>query len=164
MTTAKKFLSVLALCMALALVPLAGCAGQDGQGQSGQSSSQAQSQASSSAGESEAADGHIDVTLQIDASAAQQGGVDTSAIGDIAGPATYQLTEDATAYDALVATGAELDGSPSYVTSINGISEGADGKSSGWMYEVNGEAPTVAANECVLQNGDSVRWYFSSWD
>lgn len=163
MTTVKKLVSVLALLMALALVPLAGCAGQGGQSQSSASSSQAQTSASSSS-DSQAADEHIDVAVQVDAAAAQDGGVDTSAIDGIAGPSSYQLTADATAYDALVATGAQLDGTPSYVTSINGIAEGVDGKSSGWMYEVNGEAPTVAANECVLKNGDSVRWYFSSWE
>lgn len=163
MTTAKKLVSVLTLLMTLALVPLAGCAVQNGQSQSDASSSQAQS-SSSQVSDTQAPDDHIDVAVQIDATAAQDGGVDTSALDGIAGPATYQLTVDATAYDALVATGAELDGTPAYVTSINGVAEGSDGKSSGWMYEVNGEAPTVAADKCVLGNGDSVRWYFSSWE
>lgn len=68
-----------------------------------------------------------------------------------------------TVYDALVATGAEVGGSPAYVSSINGIGEGEAGSASGWMYMVNGQVPTVAGNELVLQDGDSIKWYYGTW-
>lgn len=68
-----------------------------------------------------------------------------------------------TAYDALVATGAEVEGSPAYVSSINGIGEGQAGDASGWMYMVNGQVPTVAGNELVLQDGDRIKWYYGTW-
>lgn len=163
MTAAKKLMSLFVVFLTLSLISLVGCSGQVEQSQGSASSSSSQS-SSALVSDSQDANDHIDISVQIDASAAKDSGVDTSSLDSIVGPANYQLTQDATAYDALVATGAELDGTPSYITSINGIAEGSDGKSSGWMYEVNGEAPTVAANECGLQNGDTVRWYFSSWE
>lgn len=170
MTTIKKYLlSLFSVLLALSILPLAACSQASDQGQSSQESGQTSSQAASSAESSASSDAqdaavHIDVTVAIDATDAQKAGADISALEDIAGPKEYQLTDGATAYDALVATGAQLDGTPSYVTSINGIAEGAAGKSSGWMYEVNGEAPMVAANECTLKEGDAVRWYYSSWE
>lgn len=36
-------------------------------------------------------------------------------------------------------------------------------KSAGWMYEVNGEIPTVGAKDYFLKDGDEVVWYWSSW-
>ncbi len=161
MTTIKKFSVVLSLLLALSLMPLAACSDQTQQASSS-ASTQAQTEQSSSSSESSAA--NIEVSVEIDATVAKDAGLDVSALDSIAGPASYQLAEDATAYDALVATGAELEGSPSYVTSIDGLAEGADGKTSGWMYEVNGEAPSVAANEFQLSSGDTVRWYFASFD
>ena len=80
------------------------------------------------------------------------------------GPQDYDLDmKEATAYDALLATGVEVDGTPSYVTSINGVGEGLAGSASGWMYMVNDEVPQVAANEYELKDGDAVVWYYGSW-
>lgn len=123
--------------------------------------------ASSSEGDSanalsEAAAQEMTVAVQVDPTAAE-GKVDAEATDLALLSQEVTVPEGATAYDALVATGAALEGSESYVTSINGLAEKAAGPTYGWMYEVNGEVPSVAANECALQPEDSVRWYYSSW-
>lgn len=163
MTTTKKFAAVFALLLALAMLPLTACSPQGEQAQSSSSSQVQSSSESSTAGSSEPGK-QISVTVQVDAAKAEEAGADISALEEIADPKTYDLEEGSTAYDALVATGAKLEGAPSYVTSIDGLAEGAAGKSSGWMYEVNGEMAMVAANEYVLQENDAVRWYYSSWE
>lgn len=167
MTTIKKRLAFISLFIALALIPLAGCASQDQSNASSQAESSAAASASSEATSyDDAVDAHnpIAVTVEVDASYAKDAGVDISALKEIAGPKEYKLPEKATAYDALMDTGATIEGDPSYVTSIDGLSEGAVGQSSGWMYEVNGETAMVAANEYELNDGDNVRWFYSSWE
>ena len=159
MTTSKKLISLFALLLALALMPLAGCADQGSQ-----ASSSAQSSSQQAASDSSSAEEHVSITLEVDASMAKEAGADVSAIEGIAGPVEHELAEGSTAYDALVASGAEIEGTSSYVTSIDGISEDVAGKSSGWMYEVNGETPMVSADECILKENDAVRWYYSSWE
>lgn len=47
-----------------------------------------------------------------------------------------------------------------YVTSIGNLNEKDCGTESGWMYKVNGQAPTVGAAEYKLQNGDKVEFYY----
>lgn len=44
-----------------------------------------------------------------------------------------------------------------YVTSINDI---AEGKSSGWIYEVNGEASLEDCSNYVPKNGDEITWEY----
>ncbi len=48
-----------------------------------------------------------------------------------------------------------------FVDCIRGICTGHLGKSSGWMYSVNGEIPMVSADRYNLKAGDDVIWYFS---
>ena len=76
------------------------------------------------------------VYVEIDPSAAADkvsGDIDTTKFG----PAEVFIVTGGTAYDALLATGAEVDGEPSYITSINGLAAGDAGPTSGWMYSVN---------------------------
>lgn len=176
MTTIKKMLLVFPLVFSLMLVPLAGCASQSPQTEASSSveSSAAESSAASSSSNADSSSvvysedvlnhGHLHASCEIDPSALEKAGVDISSLKDYAYPMAISPDLYATAYDALVATGVQVDGSPSYVTSIGGIGEGEIGASSGWMYEVNGETPMVAANECVLQDGDLVRWYYGTWE
>lgn len=123
-------------------------------------------QASSSSSSSASTDtGSVDivVTVEIDPSAAD-GLVNLPADDLAVVTETVVLPDESTAYDALVTTGAQVDGTESYVTSINGLAEKAAGDSYGWMYEVNGEQPTVAATEYIVVNDDVVRWYYGSWE
>jgi hypothetical protein len=117
--------------------------------------------------------------------AAQTSGADTQATSEAAASISAQVTltdahdEDATevifdgevtldegasVLDALEATGVEAEVVDSeygpYVTSINGLENGAYGDSSGWTYTVNGEYGTTSADACILADGDEVAWSF----
>lgn len=96
----------------------------------------------------------IAVTVEIDGSA---GEVDPTT-------AEVEVPEGATAYDALVATGADVNASDSeygmYVAGINGLASGDFGDTSGWLYSVNGEEAQVACSEYELEAGDVVTWTY----
>ena len=47
-----------------------------------------------------------------------------------------------------------------YVSGINHISEGSCGKTSGWMFKVNGTIPDVGADACKLKAGDKVEFFY----
>ena len=94
------------------------------------------------------------VTVEIDATAGE--GERTSTEVDV--------PEGATAYDALVATGVDVNASDSeygmYVQGINGLAGGDFGDMSGWMFEVNGEMAEVGCSEYQLADGDVVTWIY----
>jgi len=49
-----------------------------------------------------------------------------------------------------------------YVSEINGIGEFSRGEDSGWLYRVNGTAPTTTASkDYPLKKGDVLEWYYS---
>ncbi len=52
-----------------------------------------------------------------------------------------------------------------YVRSINGLSEKLRGEQSfpqsGWLYQVNGEFPSVASDQYKLKTGDRVEWIYT---
>lgn len=148
MTMTKRFAAVLALILALSMLPLAACSSQSDQ--SNQSATGGQS----------STNGVINVEVSIDASFVRDAGKDVSAFDIFTTPLSIELNEGATAYDALVAMGVQIGGTPSYVTSIEGLEAGAAGDNSGWLYEVNAVSPMVPANEYVLQNGDTIRWVY----
>lgn len=96
----------------------------------------------------------IAVTVEIDGSAGEVEPVTTE----------VDVPEGATAYDALVATGADVNASDSeygmYVAGINGLASGDFGETSGWLYSVNGEEAQVACSEYTLAAGDVVTWTY----
>lgn len=47
-----------------------------------------------------------------------------------------------------------------YIKSIAGLSELDLGDMSGWLYEVNGEAPMVACTQLIPENGDVIHFYY----
>lgn len=98
----------------------------------------------------------IAVTVTIDASAAD---VEAST-------SELELDEGATAYDALVATGADVNAKESsygmYVAGINGVAEGDFGDMSGWLFAVNDEMAEVGCSELVLEDGDVVVWSYTT--
>ena len=48
-----------------------------------------------------------------------------------------------------------------YISGINYIYEYDYGELSGWMYYVNGEAPSVGCGEYLLKDGDEVEWLYT---
>ena len=100
-----------------------------------------------------AADADLTVTLVVDGSQGDKGSIFDGQIG---------LDEGATAYDALVASGLELEvddssGSP-YITGIGGLTNAAGDVNSGWLFEVNGEMAEAGAGDIVLADGDTITW------
>ena len=110
--------------------------------------------AASGADESQEQQATISVTVEIDATAGE--GESTTADVD--------LPEGATVYDALVATGADVNATDSdygmYVQGINGLAGGDFGDMSGWMFEVNGEMAEVGCSQYELKAGDVVTWTY----
>ena len=107
----------------------------------------------SSSGEA-ATDADITVTLVVDGTEGDKGTIFDGQIG---------LDEGATAYDALLASGLELEvddsASAPYITGIGGLTNAAgDPDGSGWLYEVNGEMAGVGAESMVLSDGDTITW------
>lgn len=98
----------------------------------------------------------ITVSVYIDSSRATSYGWPSSL-----GGGTVTLNQGASVYDALVATGASVGGSSSYVRSIGGLAEFACGKGSGWLYFVNGVAPNYGCGSYLLQGGESITWMYT---
>ena len=48
-----------------------------------------------------------------------------------------------------------------YIAGLNGIDEKDCGKSSGWLYSVNGTYPPKACNLCNIKNGDKIVFRYS---
>ena len=49
----------------------------------------------------------------------------------------------------------------SYIEGINYLYEFSAGKYSGWMYLVDGEAPSYSADKIKLNGGETITWYYS---
>lgn len=88
--------------------------------------------------------------------------------GTILSSTTVALQEGETAYSLLISQlGNQVESSGSagskYVKSIAGLAEFDGGPSSGWKYKTNRDAdPSVSADSYILQNGDTLYWYYSS--
>ena len=123
---------------------------------------------SSAAGESAVSDGTsssasadaqdvLSVEVTVDSSAAD---------GSVSFSGTVELPAGANAFDALVATGLDIQSSDSqygaYVEAVDGLEAGAFGEMSGWLYDVNDEVAMVAADAYELVDGDSVAWTYST--
>ena len=119
------------------------------------SSSAGSSASSGSSKSSSSAKKNIKVTVFVDASNAADAGYAATLYRD-----TITLKKGSTAYDALQATGLAIGGNSTYVTSIGGLAEKQLGKTSGWMYEVNGTTPMTSCGNCKLSDGDTLRWYY----
>ncbi len=89
--------------------------------------------------------------------------------GIILDTSTFEIAADDTAYDILIEAArkyniqVENEGSPemAYISGINYIYEFDYGDLSGWMYYVNGTAPSVGCGEYKLSDGDSIVWQYT---
>ena len=126
-----------------------------GSSKSSGSSSAGSSASSGSSKSSSSAKKNIKVTVFVDASNAADAGYAATLYRD-----TITLKKGSTAYDALQATGLAIGGNSTYVSSIGGLAEKQLGKTSGWMYEVNGTTPMTSCGNCKLSDGDTLRWYY----
>ena len=79
---------------------------------------------------------------------------------------SFGFTEGESVYDLLLRVCKEnrifLDASSSYVKGIDGIYElSFDCSTSGWVYLVNGESPSVGCDQYLLRDGDTVVWHYT---
>nr|WP_249435692.1 DUF4430 domain-containing protein [Paenibacillus sp. Marseille-Q4541] len=90
--------------------------------------------------------------------------------GDITSQTTVELEDGDTAFTllhreltdrsiALEYSGAD---ESTYVQAIDGLGEFDHGPLSGWMYEVNGQFPSVSAGVYELKDGDVLRWRYTT--
>lgn len=142
----KNLLERLAACtaaLALALT-VAACGGVPAAGGSGDAG----------ADDAQEQQATVSVSVTIDATAAE--GESTTADVDV--------PEGSTVYDALVATGADVNASDSeyglYVAGINGLAQLDHGPMSGWLFTVNGEQVNEACSELEVADGDAVTWTY----
>ena len=112
----------------------------------------------------------LSCTIMIDATKAKEAGY--TAAGDdgmMLKETTVEFSEGETAYDVLseIATQKNLpivkaqSGTFVYITSINSLTAGDLGASSGWMYSVNGEFVQVSCSEYAVQDGDAMVFVFT---
>lgn len=75
---------------------------------------------------------------------------------------TVELKQGATVVDQYVETDkAEFDDELGYVTGINDVnSKGM----CGWVYEINDKPVTTGADQTVLQDKDTVHWFWSCYE
>lgn len=144
--TPSKLIGLFSALIALAFAAVLGLAGC---GSGGDTTQGASDPTPTEASETEGAP--IDVTVTI-----------TSDVPDhvINQTQTVTLTEGESAYNALEASGADVMGDGSFVTSIDGLANGDAGETSGWTYTVNGEEVMIAASECEVAGGDIVEWTY----
>lgn len=92
--------------------------------------------------------------------------IDARADGGSSSTYTVSLDAGATAYDALLATGASVNARSTamgvYIAAINGYAEKDQGGESGWKYAVNGSYPSYSAGACKLSDGDAVTWVYAT--
>jgi len=111
----------------------------------------------------------INVTLSVSCDVAVEAGSATAqAVSNNGAMRSGILHLDAgtTVYQALIASEAVLssrsDTMGVYVALIDGLGPGEAGPQSGWKFYVNGTAPAMSCDRCVLSNGDVVEWRYVS--
>lgn len=89
-------------------------------------------------------------------------------MGNVMMSGQLQVEKGATAYSVLKQLasqkGQTVSGSQYYVSGIGDLKEKEHGPMSGWMYKVNGVSPNKAACNYVLNQGDSVLWYYVNYE
>ena len=81
---------------------------------------------------------------------------------------SYEITDGMTALDLLnkaaqdnnIKVESKKTEYGTYVSGINHVSAGSCGKSSGWMFKVNGTTPDVGADSYKLKAGDKVEFFY----
>jgi len=78
------------------------------------------------------------------------------------GPGSVELAPGATALDALAATGLDYATSRRYPDLVETIAGLSNKGQAGWLYQVNGEVPLVAASKKEVAANDRVLWWYSN--
>jgi hypothetical protein len=78
------------------------------------------------------------------------------------GPGSVELASEATALDALAATGLDYATSKRYPELVETIAGFSNKGQAGWLYQVNDEVPLVAAGKKEVSANDRVLWWYSN--
>lgn len=85
--------------------------------------------------------------------------------GVLLAPMKMEIQEGDTVYDMLTRAceqqGIPLDAGSGYVKYINNIGEFDAGKSSGWLYTINGELCTIGSTQYQVKAGDVIAWRYT---
>lgn len=92
--------------------------------------------------------------------------IDSSTMGSIVtGSTTVSIPEGSLAYTALKTAFDKMNVSYSmsknYLSYLGGLAEKDGGPMSGWLYYVNGVAPSVGIGNYTVKDGDSIRLYYT---
>lgn len=125
------------------------------QSNSGQTSN---NQSNNSSSSQQPTNGKITVNMQVI-------GVDSTLMSG-----TLSLEKNTSVYSALKTLAAQKGvsistsgfGASTYVRGIGGLKEFDYGGNSGWLYMVNGIKPSYGAYSYKLNNGDTVKWYYTT--
>lgn len=156
----KQWLVALVALAFTFLLVVPGCAGEAADNSGSGSEENAAEQAAQVAEEEgpiEAGQAAEDIVVPVSITMPESAGAE---------PKTIEVTvsDGSTVLQALEATGWDVQAEDSdygkFVTSINGIANGAEGETSGWVYTVNDETVMEACDVCQLAAGDSVQWSF----
>ncbi|MBO7354076.1 MAG: DUF4430 domain-containing protein, partial [Lachnospiraceae bacterium] len=116
--------------------------------------------------------GTVTLTIRCDSIVGEDSGFIPSD-GVILGEKEYGIREGESVYDLLIGAvrenGIHLENKKTsvgahgayYISGINHIYEYEYGELSGWMYYVNGEAPSVGCGDYELHDGDDVAWLYT---
>lgn len=120
--------------------------------------------------------GRVTVTIRCDPAVLECGSAGLPEDGVILSAAEFDISEGETAFGVLIRAAkkyrihVENSGSvsggflPVYIVGINHIYEFQHGDLSGWVYRVNGVAPSVGCGDYRLSDGDSVEWLYTCGD
>ena len=112
----------------------------------------------------EEAAGSVTLSIRCDTVAGIDG---LPADGVMLAPVKIAFREGDTVFDALSAAAAganlplDIGGGSTYIRSIGSLREFSYGTLSGWMYYVNGEAPTESCGQRKLRDGDVIEWRYT---
>lgn len=170
MTSAKSLIVMLALLLAFAMAGCSSSASSTDQSSSsdsehniGSAATVLEPNAERSAPDPEAP--NITVTVEVDPTAATEAGVGVDGFDQVLTFPSLVLSEGDSALDALFDSGVVVTTSGLYVNDINGLTAGAAGNESGWMYLINGESPMMNSVDYRLADGDVVTWrYVTSFE
>lgn len=89
----------------------------------------------------------------------------TITIQDQMQEAVYEIADGDTVYDILMKTGlavsAKDTGNGMSIDAIEGVANGDRGKTSGWLFTVNGEMPMDYCDKVPVNDGDEIVWEFA---
>lgn len=117
--------------------------------------------------------GKVFITIRCDTVIGKTGNEYIPQDGVILPVSELEICEGDSVYDVLVAAakkyGIKIDNKGSsigaqrfaYISGINYLYEYDFGDLSGWVYHVNGEAPSVGCGEYILSDGDRIEWLYT---